>query len=373
MSSNMNEEDKLMHSVLEGDPESDDGKMVEDALNNSVGAFVPDMMFSKMVKDFKQAKQMYGERILQQLTGYDADYIEKNVKVPEFQRDIQSKIGQKIKDLKNKDILDNDGKITDKGIKLASLVMYTEELDHLKAQGLFGDKKSKEKSRYGEKDDDWPYKKGDRYADIDVRKTIKTTIKRGRKKIIPEDIRIFERKSEGSIEIIYAIDASGSMKGKKIEMTKKAGIALAYKALDNKDKVGLIIFGSQIKSKVAPTDNFYDLLKELTSVSASKETDFGKTIEGAITLFSPKQELTKHLVFITDGMPTVGEDPEKHALDAISIAAESGITCSMIGVNIDEESAKFLRKAAELGKGKFHAAKQTENLDSIILEDYYAL
>lgn len=373
MSSNVNEDDKLMHSVMDGGEETDDGKLVEDALNQGVGTFIPDMMYSQMTQNYSQAKQMYGERMLRELTGYDDDYIEKNAKIPEFQRELKSKIGQKIKDLKDKGILDDEGNITSKGFKLASLVMYTEELDHLEAKGLLGDKKSLEKSHYGERDLSWKYKKGDRYVDIDVRKTIKSAIKRGHKKITSDDLRIFERVAEGGIEIIYAIDASGSMKGKRIEMSKKAGVALAYKAIDNKDKVGIIAFGSEVKAKVKPTDEFFEIIRELTEITASKETDFGATIDEAINLFSPNKELTKHLVFITDGMPTVGKEPEKLALDAIAKATAAGITCSMIGVEIDAEAAEFLKEAAELGNGNFHEAKNSENLDSIILEDYSRL
>ncbi len=373
MSSNVNEENKLMHSVMDGGEDADDGRLIEEALNNSVGTFLPDMMYSKMVQNYKQAKQMYGERLLQEVTGYDSDYIEKNSKIPEFQRELKSKVGQRVKDLKSKGLLDDDGNICEKGFKLASLVMYTEELDHLEAKGLLGDKKAKEKSHYGERDDSWAYKKGDRYVDIDVRKTIKNSIKRNHKKIHAEDLKIFERISEGGIEIIYAIDSSGSMKGKKIEMAKKAGVALAYKAIDNKDRVGIIAFGSEVKAKVSPTDDFYQIISELTHIIASKETNFATTIDEAINLFNPSKDLTKHLIFITDGVPTVGEDPEKSALDSIAFARANGITCSMIGVEIDEDASNFLKKAAELGNGKFHSVKNSNNLDTIILEDYNSL
>ena len=369
MSTSLDDEDRLMRSVLDAEEESD-GKLIEEATNQGMGSFMPDMMYSQMVKDYKQAKQMYGERILQEVTGYDSDYIERNSKIPEFQRELKSKVGQRIKDLKSKGILDEEGNIAEKGFKLASLIAYNEELDHLEAKGLLGDKKSTEKSHYGERDLSWPYKKGDRFVDIDVRKTIKSAIKRGHKQIKSSDLKIFERVAEGGIEIIYAIDSSGSMKGRKIEMSKKAGIALAYKAISNKDKVGIISFGSEIKSKVEPNEDFFRIIEALSKISASKETNFSKTIEEAIESFSNQTNLTKHLIFITDGVPTTGEDPEEEALSAIAVASAAGITCSMIGVEIDFDAGEFLRKAAEIGKGRFHEVKNSDDLDSIVLEEY---
>jgi len=373
MSSSNDDDDKLMHSVLEGDADADAGKLIEEAVNQGMGAFIPDMMLSQMVNSFKQAKQMFGERILREVTGYSSDFIEKNVKVPEFQRDLKSRIGDKIKDLKNKNLIDEDGNISHKGYKLSALVMYTEELDHLDAKGLMGNKDVRDISRYGEKEDSWPYKVGDRYADIDIRKTIKKSIKRGHMEVLPDDLKIHERKAKGNIEIIYAIDASGSMKGKKIEMSKKSGIALAYKAIENKDKVGIIVFGSEVKEKLAPTLDFMSILESLSKISASKETNFAETIKEAIKLFSSDKQVTKHLIFITDGMPTVGDNPQKLAYDAISVAQNSGILCSMIGVGIDGEAIEFLKKAAEIGDGKFHHVKDVENLDIIILEDYNSM
>src|SRR3989338_1015819 len=84
------EDDKLMHSVLENDQDTiDKGHIIEDATNQGVAAFTPDMMFEQLVKDYGQAEQIYGERILRQLTGYSSEYLERNIKIPEFQKLVQ--------------------------------------------------------------------------------------------------------------------------------------------------------------------------------------------------------------------------------------------------------------------------------------------
>jgi Mg-chelatase subunit ChlD len=362
----------MMRSIIEGDEEAADATVMEEAINQGVGAFVPDMMYSKLVQNYKDAATKYGEKIIREVTGFEPDFIEKNVKVPEFQRELKSQIGQRIKDMENKGLIDKEGYIQEKGYTMAALMMYTEELDRLDAQGMLGEVSHKEKSHYGGREDSSPYKRGDRYADIDVMKTVKAAIRRGHSKIIKEDLRIYERESQGNIEIIYALDASGSMKGKKIEMSKKAGIALAYKAIESKDKVGILAFGADIKEKVDPTLDFHSVLMHISKVSASKETNFGKTIDTALLMFSDAN-VTRHLVFITDGMPTAGEDPEKEALDAIAKAAANNITVTMIGIDLDHVSEVFMRRASEIGLGKFYGVNNVESLDAIVLQDYMSL
>ncbi len=82
-----------------------------------------------------------------------------------------------------------------------------------------------------------------------------------------------EREKTSTTSIIYALDASSSMKGEKIEMSKKAGVALAYNAIKNKDKVGLVVFGSEIKEEITPTEDFNYLLNKITTIRATKQTD----------------------------------------------------------------------------------------------------
>jgi Mg-chelatase subunit ChlD len=162
------------------------------------------------------------------------------------------------------------------------------------------------------------------------------------------------------------------MKGKKIEMCKKAGIALAYKAIDARDKVGLIIFGSDVREEIAPTDDFPLLLNEITKITASKQTDFKGMLSKSLELF-PAGDFTKHLIVLTDAIPTVGEDPEKESLMEISKIRDVGITVSLIGINLDEKGRKFAEKVVEIGEGRLYLVRETEELDKIVLEDYYSL
>ncbi len=366
-------DDKLMGSVMENDENAvNDGKLVSDAINNSFSSFIPDMMFDNLVKDFSTAKNLYGERVLRLLTDYSPDYIKKNIKIPEFQRELKEKLKEKIDEMKNSGIVDRHGMITKKGEELASLVLYVEELQNIVPKGITGERIHKRSSIYGTRSDIRQYRNGDRYRDIAAKSTVKTAIRRNRAEITRDDIRVFERQSRGTISMIYAIDASGSMRGKKIEAAKKAGIALSYKATSERDKVGLIVFGTEIKEKIEPTLDFPMLLSRLSAVRASKETNMTETISMAAEMFTKGDE-TKHLVIITDALPTIGKEPEKEVLEKVSIASASGITVSIVGISLDKKGSSLAEKIVELGNGRLYTVKNIEELDVIVLEDYYRI
>lgn len=363
--------DKLMSSVLQSDKDKiDDGKLILESINQGLGAFTPEIMLQNLVSNYKMAEKLFGPKIIRKLTNYSPNYVEKNINIPEFQREIAKNIEKNIDKLKDDKLVSKEGYVTDEGLFLSSLILYTEELDNLIAKG-FGEKRKKETDVYGDKEDTGYYRKS-KYKDISIRRTIKTAIRRNHKKIEKEDIKVFERKSKGKISIIYGMDASGSMKGDKLATAKKAGVALAFKAINEKNDVGLIVFGSDIKNFVAPTNDFMRLLKSLTSIRAAMETDIAKTIKKAIELFPDRKE-TKHLILLTDALPTKGDTPKKDTLEAASMARNAGITISVIGIRLDKKGEKLAKRVTEIGEGKMYKVKDLEELDKVILEDYYGL
>jgi len=364
-------EDKLMHSVLNSDKKTiDHAELLEEAANQNVGAFTPDMMYSQMVKNFSIAEKLMGKKLLRLITGYDPNYIKKNLHIPEFKKELREQINKNIREMKDEGLLDYEGGVTEKGRELASL-MLIQHLDKFVQKESTGERRSKRVSHYGDIADARPYKKGDRYKDVNVRKTVSKVIKRGRDEITTADLMTNIREGKAAISIIYAIDASSSMKGEKLESSKKAGISLAHKAIDEKNKVGLIVFGSEIVQSIPPTQDFGQILTAMSKIKATRQTDFKKMIQKAIEIF-PARSQTKHLVVLTDALPTVGDKPEKETLESASMAKAAGITVSIVGINLDKKGEKLAREMSVIGEGKLSLVKKLDNLGNIVLEDYYA-
>ena len=151
---------------------------------------------------------------------------------------------------------------------------------------------------------------------------------------------------------------------------KKAGIALAFKAIENRDKVGLIVFGEEVKESVYPCGDFHRILEEITKVKPSKETDMVSVIRKSLEMFS-KGTLTKHLMLLTDALQTVGTKDE--VVDISSMARAAGITISIVGIKLDKEGIELAKKITELSGGRLYTVSALENVDKIILQDYYNL
>lgn len=366
-----NRNDKLLHSKIEVDKEKvDKAKVLTDAINNNISSFSSDAAFEQLVNNYKSAKKLMGETLIRELTGYEPGFVEKNIKVPEFKKELKQRIKQNLENLEKEGLLNKSGEITDEGYDFASLSLLSEELDELQGKGLLGENEGKEKSVYGDRVDDRPFRRGDRFKDVDLKRSIKRSIRRAHNSLLKEDIIVSERQNKGKIDVIYAIDTSGSMKGEKIKMAKKAGVALMYKAIGNKDKVGIVVFGSKIRKVVRPTDDFYGLLSELTKIKTTGETDISVAIDAALDMFDSSKN-NKHLVLLTDALQTMGKKPESEVLEKVSIAHSSNVTVTMIGLSLNKQGEQLAKKIADVSSGSVYKVSDLQDIDQIILEDYY--
>ena len=363
----------LSHSLISGNQQVlDEATILQESVTMGLSAFNPDMMYEQVTQNFQMAKQIYGERLLQAIAGTDPNALQRNLRYPEYKREFKERLKQTMQHLHDDGLMTEEGTVTEKGIELASAALYIEELDNLEAKGL-GEKLSRERSVYGETSDIRHYKKHDRYRDIALKQSIKMALRRSHTTLHESDLRVFQRQKKGHITIIYALDASGSMKGDKLRMCKRAGIALSYHAMKQHDHVGLIVFGSTIEASVRPTRDFSEFVKALVKVKAKKQTDVAQTVEYALVLFGSRKDTTKHLVLITDGIPTVGSDPERLTIERVAEAKQAGITTSLVGINLETKSLNFAEQLVAVGGGKFYLVEDLNDVDKIILYDYARL
>ncbi|MBN1275639.1 VWA domain-containing protein [Candidatus Woesearchaeota archaeon] len=365
------EYDKLMRSVLENDKDTvDQGLLLADSINHGLRSFTPDSLFEQLVKDYRQAERLYGERLIRVLSGYEPGYVERNVRVPEFRRELKDRLEQGVSNLESRGLIDKEGSLTELGLTLASVTMVADELERMNRKGVLGERASTARSSAGEKAGYKPFR-GERYADVALKATIKKALRRGHRSLSKDDLVAYEREDKQRASIIYAIDASGSMKGDKLAAAKRAGIALSFKATRKRDKVGIIVFGREVQREQAPCTDFLALVRTVVEARASTRTDIAATIDRAVQLFGNAREV-KHLVLLTDGVQTVGEDPESRVLEAASRAAQSRVTISVVGLSLDGRGESLSRRVVEVGRGTLYLVKDYAGLDALLIEDYYA-
>ena len=166
------DEDKLMHLVLENDRQTvDNGRLMKEAFNQGISTLVPDMLYENLVKDYRLAERLYGETILRLITGYPTDYLQKNLRIPEFKAKLKGELLKRHKQLLEQNLLDREGNITETGTELASVMLYVEELERL-IKGRLTGRLAKQKSPLGERGDPKQFQKGMPYRDINIRHSI---------------------------------------------------------------------------------------------------------------------------------------------------------------------------------------------------------
>ncbi len=116
-------------------------------------------------------------------------------------------------------------------------------------------------------------------------------------------------------DIVFVLDTSGSMQGKAIEQAKKA-LEFCVKSLSAKDRFAIIGFSTT-------TNAFAPALKSADQATISQATDWirnlqavgGTAIDDALKAglgYRPSDARNFTVVFLTDGLPTIGEtDPKK--------------------------------------------------------------
>ncbi|MCF7799270.1 VWA domain-containing protein [Candidatus Woesearchaeota archaeon] len=366
--------ERLAHTVLEVNTDQvPDGMLVEEAGNQNLSSFLPDMMFKEMVKDYKNANKLYGNTIIRALTGYDPRFIDKNIKIPEFQRELQKKLKDKSDDLQEKGILSAGGQFSTEALDAAALFLINEEFkENTHGYSNLGEPVHKAANAVGDKSTIRAYARGDAFKDIAIRRTIKQAIRRGRTEIIEDDLYSFDREARQQVNIVYALDTSGSMKGEKLRLAKRAGVALAHRAIRDRNKVGLIIFDTQPKKQIPLTNDFLTFTRPLAICSPGQETDIAQAIAKGTELLQDAKGI-KHIVLLTDGLHTVSGDPNAAVLEQVGIASSQDITISVVGISLDKLGEDMAKTIVDYSKGKLYSVHGADEIGGVVIADYNSL
>ncbi len=142
-------------------------------------------------------------------------------------------------------------------------------------------------------------------------------------------------------DIVFVVDTSGSMAGKKIEQARKA-LAFCVENLNDKDRFEIIRFSTE-------SEPLFNGLREVDKTSRGKAQTFVESLKpiGGTAIHSALQTALKlrpengerpfMVIFLTDGMPTVGETKEDRIVELVSpeTARKTRIFCFGIGHDVN--------------------------------------
>ncbi|XP_075015330.1 inter-alpha-trypsin inhibitor heavy chain H4-like [Calonectris borealis] len=187
----------------------------------------------------------------------------------------------------------------------------------------------------------------------------------------PHEMPVFPK------NVIFVIDRSGSMAGRKIEQTRDALLKI-LQDLRPEDHFSFITFNSKVaewKSSLlqATAENVASAAGFVQTLSASGGTDINRALLTAVSVLDKAERLPERsvsmIILLTDGQPTSGESNVEAIQENIQKAVNGKYALFCLGFGFDV-SYKFLEKMA-LSNGGI-ARRIYENADAALqLQGFY--
>jgi Ca-activated chloride channel family protein len=172
-------------------------------------------------------------------------------------------------------------------------------------------------------------------------------------------------------DIVFVLDVSGSMKGKKIESAKKA-LTYFLRSMDREDGFGIVVFSTDVEAMsdkilYAERENIEDAINFVEKLRAGGGTDIHSALLKALS-FWQEGERPFFIVFLTDGKPTAGvTDIGKILEDVKNNLRNARIFVFGVGYEVNTH---LLDRLAGISKGISLYVKPEEDLE-IVLTDFY--
>jgi len=166
-------------------------------------------------------------------------------------------------------------------------------------------------------------------------------------------------------DLTFVIDTSGSMAGKKIEQAKEA-LLFALRTLGKTDRFNVIPFSTEARPfheapVVASDENIQAALQRVGEIRAAGGTNIADALGCGMKGLSGSGRVPM-VVFLTDGLPTVGETEVGKILGLARTGNGVGARVFVFGVGHDVNTL-LLDKLAEESRGTREYVAETEDLE----------
>lgn len=165
-------------------------------------------------------------------------------------------------------------------------------------------------------------------------------------------------------DVIFVLDTSGSMEGEKIQQARDA-LLFVLDHLNPEDRFAIVDFNSSV-STYAPqlqAASYRAAARDyVDKLAAGGSTDIDAALQRALDLADGASSRPQVILFLTDGLPTVGEQDPTNILANVRRRAGPGIRLFAFGVGYDVNSA-LLDALAQENHGASAYILPGENLE----------
>ncbi|MFQ5605800.1 MAG: VIT domain-containing protein [bacterium] len=178
----------------------------------------------------------------------------------------------------------------------------------------------------------------------------------------------FESANRKSVakDIVFVVDASGSMAGEKMEQAK-AALRYCVNSLKPQDRFDIIRFSSGIESfqgklNAAGKEQIQNALYFIDNLSAAGGTNIEGALQNALRLKTQSDQRPTSILFLTDGLPTEGETDIVRILQNIKHEQKEFVRIFAFGVGYDVNTY-LLDKLSSDSHGSANYVKPGENIE----------
>lgn len=171
--------------------------------------------------------------------------------------------------------------------------------------------------------------------------------------------------------VVFVLDRTGSMAGEKIEQAKEA-LKFCLNTLRGQDRFNLISFNESPEAvfgemAAASKQNVGRALDELEQITANGGTNIDGALRSALEQLrnapGSKKSDNNYVVFLTDGLPTVGVTDIETILKNAKQANDSNARVFSFGVGYDVNT-HLLDRLAQQSKGSADYVRPRETIES---------
>ncbi len=184
--------------------------------------------------------------------------------------------------------------------------------------------------------------------------------------LLPVSFSLSESSEGNSVALMLVLDCSMSMSQQSTYLqVAKQGAIKCVEAMSDNDYVGVVSFNrsAYLDSSLieASETNKASLSRIISKLGTSQGTYYTEALEMAHEELLKSNAAIKHIIFLSDGQPS-----DYGYLEAVSNAAEDGITVSTIGLGY---SSNILESMAESGSGRYYYVSSAADLPNIMLSE----
>ncbi|MGD2206950.1 MAG: VIT domain-containing protein [Anaerolineae bacterium] len=170
-------------------------------------------------------------------------------------------------------------------------------------------------------------------------------------------------------DVILVLDVSGSMRGEKIEQAKEA-LGFVLDNLNDEDRFNIIAFSTSTRHYARDlvwADERGEARDFVDRLEANGSTDINRALLEALTMADADRPTI--LIFLTDGLPTVGELDVDRIIDNVGDAAPENVRIFPFGVGYDVNTT-LLDTVARNHRGASGYVRPEEAIDEKVSAFY---